>query len=101
MGFFGTKPVITKREADEMINRLRIEHNFPEKKAEIVRELIKPHLSDAENYGDPEGVSPKEVKEIDESLNRGDVKKIFAQDFSDPEKQVVEKMLEDYLKLRR
>ena len=96
-----TKPIITQNEAKEMINRLQIEHSFSSKKAAIVGELLKPHITDNENYGDPVGISPKEVKEIDESLERGDLKKLYAQDFSDPEKEVVEKMLNDYLVLRR
>jgi len=102
MGLFTpTKPVITAKEAKEMINRLQIEYGFNSKKAAIVGELLKPHITDAETYGDPVGVSPKEVKELDEALERGDLRKIYSQDFSEPEKNVVEKMMDDYLKLRR
>jgi hypothetical protein len=102
MGIFSsTKPVITQREAKEIENRLYSEHGFNQKKIEVVREIIKPHLDDAEQYGDPVGVSPNEVKEIDENLEKGAADRVYNVKLSDPEKMVVEKLLDDYLKLRK
>ena len=96
-----TKPVITKREAEEMRNRLYAEHGFNQKKLAVVDELLKPHLEDAEQYGDPVGVSPKEVQEINEQLENKNRIKIYSVELTEPEKEAVEKMLDDYLKLRK
>jgi len=100
MGLFSTtKPIITQNEAKEMENRLYSEHGFSQKKIAIVREMIKPHLSDAENYGDPVGVSPAEVKQIDETLE--DRHQVLSSQLTEPERAAVEKLMEDYLKLRK
>ncbi len=102
MGLFTTtKPVITKNEADLIKNRLAGEHGFNSKKLAIVDEMLKSHLEDAENYGDPVGVSPQEVKEIDETLEQGDPKHIYNVKLSEPEVAAVEKLLKDYLILRK
>ena len=99
--FSNTKPVITKKEAEEIRNRLYSEHGFNQKKLAVVDEILKPHLEDSEQYGDPVGVSPSEVKEIDEQLEDKSRTEVFNVELSEPEKVAVEKMLDDYLKLRK
>ena len=102
MGLFSaTKPVITKNEKDLIKNRLYSEYGFSQKKLAIVDQLLEPHLGDAENYGDPVGVSPSEVKEIDEELEKKDPQHIYSVELTEPEKVAVEKLLNDYLKLTK
>lgn len=102
MGLFTpTKPIITAKEAKEIENRLYSEHGFNQKKISMVRELLKPHLNDAEQYGDPVGISPKEVQEINEQLETKDPHQIYSVKLNEPEIAAVEKLLEDYKKLNR
>ena len=102
MGIFSaTKPVITKNEADIIKNRLANEHGWDSKKLAIADQMLKPHLEDAEQYGDPVGVSPKEVQEIDEQLDKGDTKHIYSVKLSEPDVDAFEKLLKDYLVLRK
>lgn len=102
MGLFTTtKPIITQKEAKEIENRLYSEHGFNQKKIAVVREMLKPHLGDSERYGEPVGVSPLEVKEVGEQLDKGDPHNIYSVDLSEPERGVVKKLLDDYLTLRK
>lgn len=102
MGFFTTtKQVITKKESEIIKNRLANEHGWDSKKLAIADEMMKPHLEDAEQYGDPVGISPKEVKEIDEELEKGDTKHIYSVKLSEPDVEAFEKVLQDSLVSRK
>ncbi len=98
---FNTKPVITKNEVEIAKNRLVNEHGFNPKKTALFEEMVKPYVEDAEQYGDPVGVSPQEVKEIDQELEAGDPKHVFSQHFSEPEIEAIEKVLNDALITRK
>ena len=98
---FNTKQVVTKKEAEIIKNRLASEHGWDSKKLAIADEMMKPHLEDAEQYGDPVGISPKEVKEIDEELEKGDPKHIYSEKLSEPDIEAFEKVLQDSLITRK
>lgn len=102
MGLFTpTKPVITKKEAEEIKRRLSSEHGWDSRKIAIADQMLKPHLEDAEQYGDPVGVSQPEVKEINEELEKGDPKHVYSVKLAEPDVEAFEKLLKDYLILRK
>jgi hypothetical protein len=102
MGFLTpTKPVITQREAKEIDNRLYNQHNMNAKKRAVVQKLLEPHLKDADRYGDPAGVSPSEADEIKQQLEGKDMPSIYGVEFTEPEKEAIEKLFDDYEKLNR
>ena len=99
MGFFtSAKSIITSQEAQKARNELANVYSFSTKELAYFDELIRPHLSDAERYGDPKGISSEEEKEIEEQLTRPDPHKVYSVDLPPHKEEAVKQVLKKYLK---